>query len=274
MLSTHLQAMNEGGAVRICCVQAESIPDAPEENLTRAKAFAWEAQKQGASLIVFPEQYPTGWDPRGTEFTDDGNGTICRGWAAIARETGIHVMGSYRKETAKMPQNVAAVFAPEGVCVAEYAKIHLFSPAGEDQSFLPGKDLGIFTISGIRFGIGICYDLRFPELFSAYARAGCAAVMVPAAWPCTRMKHWNLFLHARALENQMYVAGINPAEGHPEGEYCGGTAVMNPLGETVAEAEGVGTSLLFADIDPGVVRAARAAFPVCADRRDDLYPLL
>ena len=266
--------MNEESAVRICCVQAESFPNAPEKNLARAKAFAREAQEQGASLIVFPEQFPTGWDPQGKEFTDDGSGSICRGWAAIARETGIHVMGSYRKETATMPQNVAAVFAPEGVCIAEYAKIHLFSPAGEDQSFVPGVALGIFTIGGMRFGIAICYDLRFPELFCAYARAGCAAVVVPAAWPCVRMSHWNLFLHARALENQMYVAGINPAEGHPEGEYCGGTTAINPQGEVVAKAEGTRTALVFADIDSALVRSTRAAFPVCADRRDDLYPSL
>ncbi len=65
--------MNEE-AFRICCVQAESLPDAPEINLPRAKEYALEARKQGASLIVFPEQYPTGWDPQGTTFTDDGGG--------------------------------------------------------------------------------------------------------------------------------------------------------------------------------------------------------
>ncbi|MDE4908894.1 carbon-nitrogen hydrolase family protein [Methanogenium marinum] len=265
--------MNEG-TVRICCVQVESAPDVPEINLARAVDFALEAKKQGASLISFPEQYPTGWDPQGTGYTDDGAGAICRGWSAVAEEAGIHVMGSYRKETESMPQNVAAVFAPDGALIAEYAKIHLFSPGGEDKSFLSGERLSIFTLGGIRFGIAICYDLRFADLFGAYARRGCDAVIVPAAWPCARLKHWNLFLHARALENQMYVVGINPAKGVSDGAYCGGTAVVDPWGETVVQAETSGTVLVFADIVIATVREARAAFPVRSDRRDDLYSSL
>lgn len=122
---------------------------------------------------------------------------------------------------------------------------------GEDASFLPGDTLGIFRLGNVRFGIAICYDLRFADLFGAYARAGCAAVIVPAAWPCARLKHWDLFLHARALENQMYVMGINPAKDSAGGgEYCGGTTIVDPQGgETVVRAEGAGCSLVCADID-------------------------
>lgn len=263
-----------GDAVRVCCVQAGSVPFAPDQNLARAGVFAREAERQGASLVVFPEQFPTGWDPHATDFTDDGSGAICREWAAIARETGIHLLGSYRKETGGMPQNVAALFAPSGACIAEYAKMHLFSPGGEDRSYLPGDALATATIGGVRVGIAICYDLRFPELFSAYRRAGCDAIVVPAAWPCVRLKHWHLFLRARALENQMYVAGVNPAGGGPEDEYCGGTVVVTPLGEVAAEAKVTGKVLVFADIDPAVVRSVRTAFPVAGDRRSDLYSSL
>ncbi len=262
------------GTVRICCVQTESVPDDPEINFTRAKDFALEARKEGASLVAFSEQYPTGWDPHGTSFTDDGSGAICRCWSAVAKEAGIHVLGSYRKETDTLPQNVAAVFAPDGTCIAEYAKIHLFSPGGEDESFLSGEKLSIFTLGKVRFGIAICYDLRFADLFGAYARAGCDAVIVPAAWPCARLKHWNLFLHARALENQIYVVGINPAKESAGGVNCGGTTVVDPWGEAVVQAEGVGTALICTDIGSAAVRAARAAFPVRADRRDDLYSSL
>jgi len=265
--------MNEG-SVRICCLQAESVPDAPEINLARAGKYALEARMRGASLIAFPEQYPTGWDPQGVDFTDDGSGAICRGWSAVAEEAGIYVLGSYRKDTGSLPQNVAAVFAPDGARIAEYAKIHLFSPDGEDASFMPGEKLCIFMLNGVRFGIAICYDLRFADLFGAYARAGCDAVIVPAAWPCVRLKHWDLFLHARALENQIYVVGINPAQESAGGANCGGTTVVDPWGETVVQAEVAGTARICADIDSATVRAARAAFPVRADRRDDLYSSL
>jgi predicted amidohydrolase len=261
-------------SVRICCVQIESVPGKPEQNLVRAKKYAMKARERGAHLVIFPEQYPTGWDPHGTDFTDDGSGAICAGWAAVAVAAGVHVLGSYRKKTESMPQNVAAVFAPDGTRIAEYAKIHLFSQGGEDVSFLPGNELALFTIGGVRFGIGICYDLRFADLFCAYARAGCDAVVVPAAWPCARLKHFDLFLHARALENQMFVAGVNTAGGRTSEVNCGGTTVVDPWGETVARAEDAGTALVCADIDLAAVREARSAFPVRADRRDDLYPSL
>jgi predicted amidohydrolase len=262
------------GRVRICGVQAKSVPGKPERNFARAKECALQAKQQGASLVIFPEQYPTGWDPHDTAFTDDGSGVICAGWAAVAAASGIHVLGSYRKKTESMPQNVVAVFAPDGACIAEYAKIHLFSPGGEDASFSPGDTLAYFTLNGVRFGLAICYDLRFPDLFSAYARAGCDAVVVPAAWPCARLRHWGLFLHARALENQIYMAGVNPAGGRTGEVNCGGTVVVDPWGETVARTADAETALLCADIDKSAVLAARAAFPVRADRRDELYPSL
>ena len=85
----------------------------------------------------------------------------------------------------------------------------------------PGSDLGIFTLGSLTCGIAICYDLRFPDLFRIYAQKGVQVVFVPAAWPQKRINHWELFITARAAENQMYVAGVNTTGVTPVDTYSG-----------------------------------------------------
>lgn len=260
-------------SVRICCAQAVSRWDAPEENLRRAALCAAEAAKHGARLIVFPEQYATGWDPSATSHAEPPGGPVQSAYAAIAGEAGITVVGSARITDGERLTNSCVVYGPKGDLVASYAKMHLFSPSGEQMVYSPGNALGCFEVDGVKFGLAICYDLRFADLFRAYGRAGVHCVCVPAAWPCERVEHWRLFVQARALENQYYVAGTGTIGTTPVAEYCGGSAVVGPDGVEQAAA-GDGQHLLFADIDPAEVMRARASFPVTADRRDDLYPSL
>ncbi|MBT8507019.1 hypothetical protein AZH53_01065 [Methanomicrobiaceae archaeon CYW5] len=258
------------GVVRICCAQVGSRWDAPAVNLRQAARCAGEAAEHGADVIVFPEQYATGWDPRATSHAEPTGGPVQSAYAAIAGESGITVVGSARIMGDAGLTNSCVVYGPEGELLTSYAKMHLFSPAGEEMVYTPGNSLGCFAVGGVQFGLAVCYDLRFGDLFSAYARAGVHCVCVPAAWPCERLHHWRLFLATRALENQYYVAGAGTIGTTPVGEYCGGTAVMGPDGEERAAA-GDGERLLFADIDAGEVGRVRASFPVTADRRDDLY---
>lgn len=261
------------GTVRICCAQVQGRWEAPEENLRHAARCAAEAAGHGAELIVFSEQYATGWDPRATSYAEPPGGPVQSAYAAIAGEAGITVVGSARITGDAGLMNACVVYGPEGDLLTSYEKMHLFSPAGEQMVYAPGNSLGRFAVGDVRFGLAVCYDLRFGDLFSAYARAGVHCVCVPAAWPCERLHHWRLFLAARALENQYYVAGTGTIGTTPVGEYCGGSAVIGPDGEDRAAA-GDGERLLFADIDAGEVGRARASFPVTADRRDGLYHTL
>jgi omega-amidase len=259
--------------VRICCAQAGSRWDSPEENLRRAARCAAEAAEHGASLIVFPEQYATGWDPSAASRAEPPGGPVQSAFAAIAGEAGITVVGSARIIDGERLTNSCVVYGPKGDLLVSYAKMHLFSPSGEQMVYSPGNALGCFEVEGVRFGLAVCYDLRFADLFRAYARAGVHCVCVPAAWPCERLHHWRLFVQARALENQYYVAGTGTIGTTPVGEYCGGSVVVGPDGDERA-AGGDGEHLLFADIDPSEVMRVRASFPVTADRRDDLYRTL
>jgi predicted amidohydrolase len=151
--------------------------------------------------------------------------------------------------------------------------MHLFSSGNEDEGNTPGSDLGIFPLGDLTCGIAICYDLRFPELFRLYSGRGVQVVFVPAAWPASRTRHWELFIQARALENQMYVVGVNTTGRTPVETYAGSSMTADPQGTVTCRANDA-EQLAFCDLEPAMVSAARRQFPVANDRKDALYHTL
>jgi omega-amidase len=259
--------------VRVCSAQISSVWDDPEKTLDKAALFVRHAAASGAALISFPEQFATGWDPRAATHTEDRDGPIVSALRALAEENSIAILGSFRERGLPRPKNTAIAIGSDGGILAGYAKIHLFGPGSEPEGFAPGSELGIFRLGPLTCGIAICYDLRFPELFRLYADAGVQAIFVPAAWPQSRMKHWELFITARACENQVYVIGINTTGMTPVDTYAGGSMTVDPYGSVISRANEA-EQLLFCDLDPAVVGSARAAFPVRKDCRQDLYRAL
>ncbi len=259
--------------VRICSAQIASIWEDPEKTLEKAGVFIRHAAASGAALICFPEQFATGWDPESGKNVEDIDGLIVSTLRECARSNQIGIIGSFRKRGNPLPENTAVVIDNAGRVLATYSKMHLFSPGNEQKGFQPGSDLGTFTLGPLTCGVAICYDLRFPELFRIYARKGVHAVFVPAAWPQKRINHWELFISARAAENQMYIAGVNTTGITPVDAYSGSSMIADPHGAIVSRANEA-EQLLFTDLDPALVEAARRAFPVEQDRKDELYHTL
>lgn len=265
--------MEDPQIARICSAQIAGCWDNPGASIEKIRPFVQHAAASGASLISFPEQFATGWDPRSGTLSEMQTGEIVSAFREMAKENTISILGSFREKNAPRPKNTALAIGPDGTILAKYSKIHLFSPGGEDQGFSPGSELGIFRVGPLTCGIAICYDLRFPELFRLYAQSGVQAMFVPSAWPASRMKHWELFIAARACENQMYVTGINTTGKTPVDTYSGGSMTVDPNGTVVARANDA-EQLLFCDLDPAVVDSVRAAFPVSKDCRQELYHAL
>ncbi|HNY88347.1 MAG TPA: nitrilase-related carbon-nitrogen hydrolase [Methanoregulaceae archaeon] len=247
--------------IKIAGAQIGSRWEDPQQSLQKAEQSIRRAVDEGASLICFPEQYPTGWDPRSVRHVEERDGPIVSRFRHLAQEYGIAILGSFRERSDPKPRNTCIVLDPHGEIAATYAKSHLFTPAHEDEYYSPGTNPGIFRLSNVPFGIAICYDLRFPGLFGTYARAGVCCMLVPAAWPASRIGHWELLLRARALEYQMYVMGVNPTGMTPVETYCGRSLAIDPSGTVVAEAGGE-EALIPAIIDPEVVHRVREALPV------------
>jgi predicted amidohydrolase len=179
-------------------------------------------------------------------------------------------VGSYVERHDPRPLNTSVAIDPGGRVVASYSKIHPFSPGGEDLHYHRGDHLSVFSAGNIRFGIAICYDLRFAPLFRAYAKQGVHCVLVASAWPCSRTRAWEILIQARALDNQFYVIGCNPTGTTPVDRYCGHSLSADPVGAVISRG-GEGEELVLTRVDPVEVESARSRIPVERDFRADLY---
>ena len=263
--------------MKIAACQMVSGPDLAA-NLAAARRLLEAAAAQGARLAALPEYFCL----MGQHDSDKlahaetpGQGPIQALLSTAARELGLWVIGGtlpMQAETPDRVRNTTLVFAPDGEVVARYDKMHLFAYDNGRESYDEGRVLEAgceptrFEAEGLQVGLSVCYDLRFPELFRAYAGADLLAV--PAAFTYTTgEKHWSLLLRARAVENQCYV--IAPAQGgrHPNGRRTWGhSMVVDPWGEVLAELP-EGEGVVVAEIDAARIAQVREQLPALGHRR-------
>jgi len=172
---------------------------------------------------------------------------------------GLVGMGSSGK-----PENQAVLFGPDGIELGRYAKRHPFTPLGEEKVYAAGENIIVIETSNTFIAPLICYDLRFPEEFRAAVVKGAEVFLVLANWPAVRQEHWTTLLQARAIENQAFVVGVNRSGQDPHRQYAGGSLVVSPRGEILAQA-GAGPQILTAEIDLNDLRAYRRDFPALRD---------
>jgi nitrilase len=208
----------------------------------------------------------------------DGSGPIQDALAALAREYGVWLVGGTLPIHAEQPgrvRNACCVWSPAGERVARYDKIHLFAydngrgEAYDEARVLEAGDTPVtFEAEGLRVGLSICYDLRFPEHFRALMNPPCDLLVVPAAFTWTTgQAHWELLLRARAVENLCHVLASAQGGTHENGRRTWGhSMVVGPWGEMLAlKEEGEGMAL--AEMDPARRDAVRAQLPALRHRR-------
>lgn len=244
----------------------------PEANLAKVAEMSREAARRRSDIVLFPELWSTGYDlenaSRYATPTDEG---IFAETAALARENKLSILGSCLSWQGEGRfGNTAVLHDKQGTAVAEYSKTHLFRLMDEEKYLAAGDQLTLVETEWGMGGLGICYDLRFPELFRRYALSGARMVLLPAEWPHPRLKHWQTLLRARAIENQMFVIACNRVGESKGTAFFGHSCIIDPWGETVIEA-GETEVLLTATIDTAVVDQVREKIPVFADRREELY---
>jgi len=176
--------------------------------------------------------------------------------------------------------NTCTVFSPEGKLVAMHRKVHLFDidipgriKFKESETLTGGSSTTFFDTDFARIGLGICYDIRFPELAMIAARKGCQVLIYPSAFNTTTGPlHWELLQRARAVDNQVFFSMCSPAR-NPKASYqaYGHTMLVDPSGKVLGEAD-EHEDILYFDIDPQVLHSARAGIPVTTQRRFDAYP--
>jgi len=254
----------------IALVQQDTVWHDPAANWKKMRAAVQSAAKAGARVVALTELFATGFTLAADQFGESIPGPTTDAVCAAARESGVYIIGTTIERHAPRARNAAFAASPKGELLAVYRKIHPFSFGDENKSFVGGEELALFEIDGIKAGLQICYDLRFPEPFRALAAAGAQLVFVPANWPTRRLMHWSTLLAARAIENQMVVCGINRAGRDPNVEYPGFSAIHDARGEVLAHGEAA-ESIVSAEVDFEDVVAWRNQFPALRDRRPQVY---
>jgi len=271
-----------GRMLPVALVQMNSGAD-KEANVEAAVAAIDEAAVAGSRLVVLPELWTYLGPNAGTvDAAEPIPGPLSEILAERARHHGIYLhIGSMLERIAGEDRlaNTTLVFDPKGEQIARYRKIHLFdvdldadTSYRESETIAPGDEIVAFDLDGIRIGLAICYDLRFPELFRILALEGAEVVVLPAAFTMVTGKdHWEILIRARAIENGMFMAAVGQVGQHPPGLSCyGRSMVVDPLGLVIAQASDRPT-ILYATIELDEIARVRRQVPSLANRQPERY---
>jgi predicted amidohydrolase len=271
---------------KFSAIQMNSTDDRAK-NLDTASRLLRKASAQGASVAVLPENFAgIGQDEsfRVRSAETDGHGPIQDWLAAQAGDTGMWIVGGtvpIQSGTADRPYASALIYDDAGRRVGRYDKIHLFDVAipGRDEDYresgntLAGNTSLVLETPWGRLGCGVCYDLRFPEMFRLMSVEGMDVLVLPAAFTeATGQAHWHSMVRARAIENLCYVVAAAQGGVHPGGRRTfGHSLIVDPWGEILAEAESNEGSdvndCISAQIDSDRLQLLRRQFPTLSHRR-------
>ena len=268
--------------MKIAALQMVATPSV-ERNLATARRLVAQAAAAGAKLAALPEYFCLMGAADRDKLViaeEPGHGPIQQMLADAAREHGVWLIGGTLPIRTADPQrvrNACCVYAPDGSLAARYDKIHLFRYDNGREAYDEGTVLQAGTepvalqAAGLRVGLSVCYDLRFPELYRTLSftpgEPPCDLLAVPAAFTHTTGRaHWELLLRARAVENQAYVIASAQGGRHENGRHTWGhSMVVDPWGEVLAVLpEGEGMAL--AEIDPARLASVRAQLPALQHR--------
>lgn len=265
---------------------AQTISSAElDTNLQTMRRFCDQAKAEGARAIAFAEMaYFTGSALENRRMADRFD-SLCETFSAWARELQLYILpGSLRSLSGGTKSgkcfNHAVVFDPLGKRIADYRKIFLFkanlSDRRYDESELydPGDSLTVLDIEGVRVGVAICFDLRFPEMFRALRKRGAEVIFVPSAFTVpTGKAHWEILLKARAIENQCFIVApsLTGVSGDGAGKY-GHSLVIDPWGQSLIDL-GSAAVAQTVSLDFKQISEVQAKIDALASLRPDLFPI-
>lgn len=256
---------------KIALAQIELELGSLDRNFNTAKEAVVEAAQEEVDIVLLPELWASGYD---LENAQEYASPLSGGWFAKMRELaisqGVALGGSMIEEQGENLYNTFLLVDKNGTDLGYYRKTHLFDLIEEKKYFQAGNELAVIDSPWGKIGLALCYDLRFPELFRAYALKGAETILLVAEWPRRRIAHWDILLQARAIENQCFIAAVNKV-GTSKGELLGGnSAVINPMGKILVQG-GKSPGVFVTEIDPEETAKARNWMPVFTDRNPNVY---
>ncbi len=259
--------------MRIAVAQILAGTD-PVANLGIVNDYTHRAADAGARLVVFPEATMCRFGVPLGDIAEPVDGRWADAVRGIADEAGITVFAGMF--TPAPDGRVTNTLLATGAGVqAHYDKIHLYDAFGftESDTVAPGRDPVVVDVGGTGVGVTLCYDIRFPYLYTALADRGAQVITVSASWGAGpgKLDQWTLLARARALDSGCFVAAAGQAYPGPElaalaPTGVGGSLVASPFGEVLAAA-GPDPQLLVCDVDQSSLPAVRETVGVLRNRR-------
>lgn len=260
--------------LKVAVIQMDVALGEPDVNLRKMEKLVRETALSKPDVIVLPETWNTGYFPINiTEQAIFSGQNAVEKMSTLARELEIYLVGGSISEVNNgQLVNSAKVFNRNGLEIANYQKIHLFSPGEENRFYTEGNKVVTFEIEGHICGVIICYDLRFPELIRRLALDGAEIIFIPAEWPHPRLEHWRILQKARAIENQIFVISCNGVGQGNGVKFCGHSSVISPWGEIIKEAREE-EEIFQIELNIDAISEVRKKIPVFIDRRYSYYQL-
>jgi len=241
-------------SLKILSIQMSSTIGDKEANFHKVLDLIHKNIKKGTDIILLPEVWTVGWKPNAFKDSAENleKGATFQFLSEIAKAYKVNIFGgSYVTQKDGKYFNTCPVINREGDLIAHYNKMHLFSYYGCDEGkFIEnGENPVLIDIEGVKIGLTICYDIRFPEIYRAYRKAGADLLINMAAWPLSRAIHWESLTKARAIENQCFMVALTQS-GLIEGDEwnLGHSRVIDFNGEVVSEIKDNKEGAIFAEI--------------------------
>ncbi len=265
--------------MKIAAIQLTSVLD-PKINVQKIKLMLKEAKNNGAEAVFLPEVFYSISDgTKATPYLVQKDNEHLKNILDLAREFSLYLLGgSVAYEENGKILNRSLNINPEGKLIGEYDKMNLFScdlsrhqsqtVIDESKIYTAGSKPLLIDVLGMKIGISVCFDLRFPELFRMYSSSGANVLSISSAFTVpTGKAHWHTLVRARAIENQCYVIATGQWGEHNEKiKTFGHSLIVDPWGEILADA-GEGEKIIYAELKMDVLKEARSRFNVLKDPR-------
>ena len=267
--------------IKLALCQMNVIDD-KEENLKKAELMIKDSITQNADFIILPEMFNCPYsNDKFLEYCEEENSSITISKISeLSDKHGVYILaGSIpEKEDGKL-YNTSYLFDRNGKIIAKHRKMHLFDIDVKDKITFKESDVltagNKVTAAKTEFGkigIGICYDIRFPELARIMSENGAKILFYPGAFNMTTgPAHWELLFRTRALDNQVFCVGVAPALNKNASYHSFGHSIItNPWGDVIAEANKK-EELIISEINLNEIKKIREELPLLKNKREDLY---
>ena len=265
--------METKSGLKLSALQLNSVIGNKQANIEKVYTLVSQNLEAGTDVLILPEVWSVGWDCEEFEKSAENikNSSIIQFLSKLALKYNVYIIGGsfIRKTDDGKLYNSCPVFNRNGELIAIYDKNHLYSYCGcnEGTYITPGKNGVVVDIDGIKTGLTICYDIRFPEIFREYRKND--VKLIAAAWGASKPIPWEVLTKARAIENQVYFVALTQCGPIDLANWnIGHSRIINYIGETISEIKNQKEGLMSCNIAFDSMEEYRKQCPILNDIKE------